>query len=309
MPVAATLLCAFLFLDLAYVNRGAVRHDDRIYTEAARVRSELDAILTQDNSVYRVGSFRSGWGANFEMYLGYQSVGGYTPLFLHRYREYIDHYRFCGRDVPEGWIVFFYEKHKNSILMDLLNVKYEISHETKSLGLRETYLPRAFLVPRFKFMDKEEILDTLIRPEFDPTQVVLFEKGSYDLRLLPRGNGSSTGIGKVKIISYRPDSIVLSVDATSRAFLFLSEVYYPGWKAFIDGNPERILRGDYLFRVIEVPKGRHKVHLEFDPLSIKAGVALSLFSVAMLLTFFLVPLLRRTLHPSVDEHPSRPHPL
>jgi hypothetical protein len=282
-PLAATLLCGLLFFDLVYVNRGAVRHDDRVYTEAARVKQELAEALNQDKSVFRVGSFKSGWGANFEMYLGYQNVGGYNPLLLQRYYEYLNQYQFHGSRIPEGWIVFFYERHENHILMDLLNVKYEISHETRTLGLRETHLPRAFLVPRFKLVPAEEVLDAMIKPGFDPTQVVLFEKGTQDVPLLPQANKSLADLGKARVESYRPDSIALSVDATSPAFLFLSEVYYPGWKAFIDGHATMILRGNYLFRVLEVPKGRHEVRLEFDPWTIKAGTGISLLTLLLLL--------------------------
>jgi hypothetical protein len=282
-PLAATLLCGLLLVDLVYVNRGAVRHDDRIYTEAARVKQELAEALNQDRDVFRVGSLKSGWGANFEMYLGYQNVGGYNPLLLHRYYKYLNQYQFYGRPIPEGWIIFFYERHENHILMDLLNVKYEISHETKTLGLRETYLPRAFLVPRFKLVPEEEVLDALIKPGFDPTQVVLFEKGTQDVPVLPQINRSPGNLGRARIQSYRPDSITLSVEAAAPALLFLSEVYYPGWKAFIDGHATRILRGDYLFRVLEVPKGRHEVRLEFDPWTIKAGTGISLLTLLLLL--------------------------
>ena len=282
-PLAATLLCVLLFLDLAYVNRGAVRHDDRIYIEAARVKEELGGILGQDKTVFRVGSFKSGWGANFELYLGFQSVGGYNPLFLYHYYEYLNQYRFYGRPIPEGWIVFFYEKHQNSMLMDLLNVKYEISHETKNFGLRETCLPRAFLVPRFNFVEKEQILDALIIPGFDPSRVVLFEKGTRDVGILPQGKDSPADLGEASILSYRPDSFTLSVRAASPALVFLSEVYYPGWKAYVDGESRPILRGDYLFRVIEVPEGSHLIECVFEPFSIKAGIYVTLFTVLILL--------------------------
>lgn len=286
--LAATLLCSILFVDLAYVNRGAARHEDRVYSEAARVKEELARGLKQDKSVFRVGSFKSGWGANFEMVLGYQNVGGYNPLLLQRYYEYLNRYQFYGRPVPEGWIVFFYEDHDPRILMDLLNVKYEISHETRTLGLRETHLPRSFLVPRFKCVEREKILDALVQPGFDPTQVVLFEKGACDLAPLPKGKDSPSDLGEVSILSYTPDSISLSVHATSAAFLFLSEVDYPGWKAYVNGEPRPIRRGNYLFRVIEVPEDTSQVRFAFEPLSIKVGIGVTLFTVLLLLLWSAV---------------------
>jgi len=283
-PLAASLLCGLLFLDLAYVNRGAVRHEDRIYAEAARVKEQLGAALGEDRTVFRVGSFRSGWGANFEMYLGFQSLGGYNPLLLKRYYEYLNQYQFYGRPVPEGWSILFYEEHENRLLMDLLNVKYEISHKTRNFSLRETYRPRAFLVPGAEIVDKkEEILDAMIKPGFDPAQVVLFEKGTRQLKLLPPGKDLPADPGNVTIVSYQPDSIALSVHARSAALLFLSEVFYPGWKAYVDGQPTEILRGNYLFRVLEVPEGRHEVHLVFDPWTIKAGKGITLLTVLLIL--------------------------
>jgi hypothetical protein len=279
----ATLLCGLLFLDLAYVNRGAARHEDRIYAEAARVKQELAAALSQDKNVFRVGSFKSGWGANFEMLLGFQNVGGYNPLLLQRYYEYLNQYQFYGRPVPEGWIVFFYEAHEHRILMDLLNVKYELSHETRTIGLRESHLPRSFLVPRFEFVRKEELLDALIRPGFDPTQVVLLETGTAAPNLPRTATAGPADLGETHILSYEPDAITLSVRATSPALLFLSEVDYPGWKAFVNGEPTPILRGNYLFRVIAVPEGRHLVRLVFEPRSIRAGLVITLFTLLLLL--------------------------
>jgi len=219
------------------------------------------------------------------MYLGYQNMGGYNPLLLQRYYEYLNQYQFHGKPIPEGWSVFFYEEHENRILMDLLNVKYEISHETRTFGLRETHLPRSFLVPRFEFVGREEILDALIKPGFDPAQVVLFENGTCDVAPLPKGKESPADLGEISIVSYRPDSITLSVHAASAALLFLSEVDYPGWKAYVNGEPRPILQGNYLFRVIEVPKGTYLVHFVFEPLSIKVGICVTVFTLLLLLVW------------------------
>jgi uncharacterized membrane protein YfhO len=46
----------------------------------------------------------------------------------------------------------------------------------------------------------------------------------------------------------------------------------------VDGRQEQILRANYLFRAIEIQKGRHKVQLVFDPFSIKAGIAVTLIT-------------------------------
>jgi uncharacterized membrane protein YfhO len=54
----------------------------------------------------------------------------------------------------------------------------------------------------------------------------------------------------------------------------LSEVYYPGWRAWVDDREVDVLRADYLFRAVELPAGAHRVRLLYDPASFKIGVGL-----------------------------------
>ena len=65
------------------------------------------------------------------------------------------------------------------------------------------------------------------------------------------------------------------------AWLVLSDTYYTGWTASIDGQPTTVLRGDVLFRVVAVPGGEHDVEFRFEPISVKLGVAISLVSLAV----------------------------
>jgi uncharacterized membrane protein YfhO len=67
----------------------------------------------------------------------------------------------------------------------------------------------------------------------------------------------------------------------------VSEIFYPGWKALVDGHPQRILRGNYLFRVIELPAGKHRVEMSFDSFPIRLGMAVSSFVVVLFLLFLL----------------------
>ncbi len=279
-------LCGLLLFDLGYVNWGAVRHADKIYRLAKSTKKNLDKSLGKDKSIFRIGSDDLGMGPNSAMYMGYQTVSGYNPLFLHRYYEYVNQYKHYKKTVPEGWIVFSYGAYENRILMDLLNVKYEISHKERRYSLRKTYLPRAFIVPGAKIMRKEEILDYLIRPEFDPTLMVLLEIDDFQSEFTKHPPSTANIRSHVKTITYSPDQIVLETESGGPGYLFLSEIYYPGWKAFVDGRPARILRGNYIFRVIELPEGHHVVRFVFAPLSIRMGIGITLLTSFILLIFF-----------------------
>jgi hypothetical protein len=281
----AVLLCVILLADLGYANWGAARHNDKIYLWMKQKKKDLNEILGKDKDLYRVGSFDHGVGPNIEMYFGYQTVVGYTPLHLLRYNEYFNQY--TNNQLPDGSVWFPYGAYKNKILMDLLNMKYEISHADMSINLRKTFLPRAFIVPNYKILNKEKVLDYLIRPDFDPKKMVLFEKKDIESQLSHATSSRPKGESLAKVTLYRPDHIRIVTDSSEPGYLFLSEVFYPGWKAFIDDKPQRILRGNYLYRVIEVPEGKHQVHFVFDPLSIKIGVGVTIFTLFMILNMFL----------------------
>jgi uncharacterized membrane protein YfhO len=174
--------------------------------------------------------------------------------------------------------------------MDLLNVKYAISYSTETWEKRTTHLPRAFIVYGYGLSEKKQVLARLTSPDFNPTKEILFEKEQGVPQLIQGVSRSSLPIGQVEILSYRPDHITIQTESSEAGLLFLSELFYPGWKAYRDGNPTTILRGNYLFRVVELPEGRHEVRLEFDPWTTKAGTGITLLTVFLILA---LPVLRR----------------
>jgi uncharacterized membrane protein YfhO len=58
--------------------------------------------------------------------------------------------------------------------------------------------------------------------------------------------------------------------------MVLSEVNYPGWRAFVDGEPAPILSADYLLRAVSLGKGEHEVDFVYDPDSLKLGKLMSM---------------------------------
>jgi len=51
-----------------------------------------------------------------------------------------------------------------------------------------------------------------------------------------------------------------------------SEAYYPGWKAFLDGNPVPLYRANYDFRAVLLPAGTHRVDFKYEPAWWKRGL-------------------------------------
>jgi uncharacterized membrane protein YfhO len=60
----------------------------------------------------------------------------------------------------------------------------------------------------------------------------------------------------------------------------MSDVWYPGWQAFVDGELAKLWRANYLFRAVAVPAGEHEITIAYQPKVFYGGVAVS--SVALI---------------------------
>ncbi|HRU04597.1 MAG TPA: YfhO family protein [Candidatus Brocadiia bacterium] len=74
---------------------------------------------------------------------------------------------------------------------------------------------------------------------------------------------------------YEPERVVVEVDAPAAGALVLGDLYYPGWQAFINGQPAPIVRADYLLRAVFVQAGKSRVEFRYRPASFRVGAFVS----------------------------------
>ena len=116
------------------------------------------------------------------------------------------------------------------------------------------------------------------RTHFGPTFV--YENQSA----MPRafvGNGTAA-----HSVVYTPDCVVVEADGPGT--LTLSQVYYPGWRATVDGRAATIETVDSALMNVSLEAGRHVVEFTFDPRTVKVGVMVSAFGWASLVVGWLV---------------------
>jgi hypothetical protein len=87
----------------------------------------------------------------------------------------------------------------------------------------------------------------------------------------------------VDVIEYLPECIELNVEAEKDSFMFISEAYYPGWKAEIDGEKVKIIRANYAFRALPLKAGTHNIIMRYSPRSFYYGIVLSIIMLAVVL--------------------------
>jgi hypothetical protein len=173
-----------------------------------------------------------------------------------------------------------------------------LKENTIKLYKNRSPLPRAWLVKDFKVLDSKEILPMMTQKEFDPDREVLLEEnpkwegetiGGHrgpPLRKTNDGGEPLSGLPqKVEIISESNNRLRLLVASAKDSLLVLNDTYYPGWKAFVDGEETKIYRADYTFRGISLNAGTHQVEFVYDPISFKLGAGATFLGILGCIVF------------------------
>jgi hypothetical protein len=112
----------------------------------------------------------------------------------------------------------------------------------------------------------------LLGNQFDPRRQAAVTE-PLNAALAARVEGASEDVSFQR---YEPNRLELTAHAASSGLLVLSEFYYPGWRATVNGKDAAIYRVDGSLRAIAVPAGVSKVALDYAPRTVYAGAALSL---------------------------------
>jgi Bacterial membrane protein YfhO len=224
--------------------------------------------------------------------VGALSANGYDPLALERIIQ-------SRLFVAEGkrWGALYKVEQPNAPMLEAMNVDTLLSREpipnaapTWDLVQSSPVLVYKRRVPsnRFHFVESvtqvdemEQAVEAARRPDWSPRTTAVIEQGRI------KAVTQQSAVGSVTEISERPGEFRLRTTNTRPGFLFVSETYYPGWRAQIDRKAARVVPANVAFQGLWVPAGQHDVVLSYNPTIFAMGAALSI-SCAALLTLALV---------------------
>jgi hypothetical protein len=135
--------------------------------------------------------------------------------------------------------------------------------------------PRAFAVPGYAVADDvSDALEMMRSPSFDPeTTVVLPEPPD---EVLSGNTGMGEGFdAEVDVVTYEPNRVVIEAQISAPGWLVLSDTYFPGWEAMVDGETVTIYQANGCVRAVPLDTGRHEVVFQFRPRSFFVGAAIS----------------------------------
>ena len=165
--------------------------------------------------------------------------------------------------------------------------KYQQVYRDGQIRIYEnaSVMPRAFLVGQAIVVnDGQTALARLQNSEVDVRQTAVLERPLPAEVVLPTaGSAGGASVGSASIASYENESVVIRTSSPRESILVLSDAYFPGWTARVDGQAAPILRANYLFRAVIVPGGAHSVTFTYEPVSVALGATLTLLGALVVL--------------------------
>lgn len=223
----------------------------------------LVTLLKRDPQPYRVLQNYGVWlpqrdALDFDatMPMGIYSATGYDPSIYRPYFEYIasasgqtGQQAVLATDVQVPYL-----SPQGAEALDTLNIKYIIvSPDADFFSGNARY--------------------TLLRSD------ATYHYNLYEnTTVLPRFYFANSPKSAVTVDRYTPNAVTLTATSVTGQTLYSSEVYYPGWVAYIDGKKTDISVSNGVFRTLFVPAGKHTITYRFSPYIFIIGGVVSVLS-------------------------------
>jgi hypothetical protein len=167
---------------------------------------------------------------------------------------------------------------------ELFGVTHHLGRNAGGVHLTRTpqALPRAWIVHDVVPVDSEGALRVAIQDQ------------TIDLRRSAVMLGTAPALerceGAERVTEARPDTdnVILDARLACRGLLVLSDTFFPGWEASIDGRPAPIVEAYGAFRAVVVEKGDHRVEMNYRPKTVYWGFGLTMLGIITALSVMIV---------------------
>jgi hypothetical protein len=256
--------------------------------------------LAKDKDIYRVAPIGATVNYGSSASMGLQIITGYDSFNLEHYRTLflLSQFEPAALKRTREWMVL--ERVPRGDLLDILNVKYilsprpltgrdgqfeQIAHWKNQpvfviyhgmhrgdvyLYRNKHFLPRAFWVSGVNEAPDELQMAQEIRGQsLDDVAII---RGSQHKSFSFTGSPKD----RVLLMNASDGNLLIETVSEQRRFAVFSEVWHPGWRASIDGEPLLLHQADLALIGAWIPPGRHRIALRFQPLYWHLSLGISL---------------------------------
>jgi len=264
-------------------------------------------IITKLSKLDKNYRYLGPFGAEGAIYFNLNSTEGYDPLYINRYGQFIGSLS-DGKVTPSARVgvkIPTRAKYFPKIL-DFIGIKYVLAKKSDlekpwsfpfknypkdkfdliyqedvfQIYENKNVFPRAYLIGDYVVLNNDQqIIDKLLNDNFDLRKSVVLENN-------PNIKRTDSLVGEAKIIKYSPNKIIIKTKANQNSILILTDNFYSGWKAKVNGEEEKIIRADFTFRAIPIQKGENEVEFYYESRSLRWGFIL--FAISIIVLFLII---------------------
>lgn len=287
---ALLLLC---IVDMWSVNKRYL-YDEQFVAKGTEMKpflepSETDKEILKDKTLdYRVLNMATNTFNENNTAYWHKSIGGYHAAKLRRYQEMIEAHIQGEMEtlftmIPEVGADLSKIDVTDTPVLDMLNTRYYIVplQQGATAPLFNPHaLGNAWLVKEVKYVNNaNEEIDAI--HGMNPRETAIVDKRFAETVKQPAAMPDS--LDNIVLKSYAPNALQYEVDTKQGGTVIFSEIYYPGWRSYIDGEEVSHGRANYILRAMNVPAGKHTIEFVFDPQSLHATETIAFIALGIML--------------------------
>lgn len=287
---ALLLLC---IVDMWSVNKRYL-YDEQFVAKGTEMKpflepSETDKEILKDKTLdYRVLNMATNTFNENNTAYWHKSIGGYHAAKLRRYQEMIEAHiqgemETLFTKIPEVGADLSKIDVTDTPVLDMLNTRYYIvplQQGAKAPLFNLHALGNAWLVKEVKYVNNaNEEIDAI--HGMNPRETAIVDKRFAETVKQPAAMPDS--LDNIVLKSYAPNALQYEVDTKQGGTVVFSEIYYPGWRSYIDGEEVSHGRANYILRAMNVPAGKHTIEFVFDPQSLHATETIAFIALGIML--------------------------
>ncbi len=265
-------LIVLLFLDLYHANGGVILQpvDPRGPFTPSPVVEHVRAVGPPYGRISSEGLLPGG--ANAGLVYHVRDVVGSGPLYQAALDDFV-------HTVPEvRW-------------WQMLNVRHVLTRRTLEHGglhlvmeEKGTHLYQTFIGAHSAWIvhqatqvsSREEAIQATADPSLNPFLTAVLEETPPFAMLSP------TGEEPLKVTRFEHQRVIYEAQLTSPGILVTSEMWYPGWRVYVNGQRANVLRAYGILRAVALPAGKYRVEWRFEPFSMWMGLGISVITALLM---------------------------
>ena len=298
---AFPILAVLVLVDMYTIDRRYLNDQNFIAKQKAQkpyTATPADQFIMNDKTLdYRVVDLTKDIFNDASTCYFHKSLGGYCGAKLRRYQDVITQYlgdelnQLRGSGTAQGMM----ETMAQLKAVNMLNAKYFI-YNPNSQPMQNPYaLGNAWVARDVQWVDTpNEEIDAIGTTDLAQTAILNkeFAQQVGDYRV------NDSVLGQIELMDYKPNKLtyhfsgVSTGSTTASSLVVFSEIWTErGWKMYIDGEEQPLLRANYLLRAAMIPEGDHEIVMEYAPKAWTVGNTVSLVSSLLMIIGLIIALI------------------